>query len=149
MSKIISVLLYILFGITAVLAIMFISNIGNDVKDPDMLKWLDVNLGWTYILLIASVVLLLIFGVIEGVSNFKQSKKGVLGLLGLLAIVIISYMLGSEEIPKFLGADKFVEQGIISPSICRWVDTGLFTTYAVFALSLVAFAYSSLTRFFR
>jgi lysylphosphatidylglycerol synthetase-like protein (DUF2156 family) len=149
MSKIISILLFVLFGITAILAIMFISNIGNNVKDPDMLKWLDINLFWTYILLISSVVLLLIFGIFEGVANFKQSKKGILALLGMVAIVVVSYLLGSDEIPKFLGADKFVEQGIISPSICKWVDTGLFTTYAIFALSLVAFAYSSLTRFFR
>lgn len=149
MSKIISILLYILFGITTVLAIMFISNLGNNIKDPDMLKWLDINLFWTYILFIASVVLLLLFGIFEGVANFKQSKKGIIALIGMVAIVIVSYSLGSDEIPKFLGADKFVEQGIISPSICRWVDTGLFTTYVFFALSLVAFAYSSLTRFFR
>ena len=70
-------------------------------------------------------------------------------LLIIAAIVLVSYLLASDEVPVFLGSDKFVEQGILTPSVSKWVDTGLFTTYIFFALSIVAFIYSSVSRFFR
>lgn len=136
-------------GITAILAISFITNISSDTDNPEMRSWLDTNLIWTYILLILSLVLLVFFGVKEMLTSFKESKKGMLSLLIIAAIVLVSYLLASDEIPKFLGSDKFVEQGVLTPSVSKWVDTGLYTTYVFFALSIIAFIYSSLTRFFR
>ncbi len=148
-NKIVNIMLWIIMGITAILAISFITNISSDTDNPEMRSWLDTNLVWTYILLILSLVLLVFFGVKEMLTSFKESKKGMLSLLIIAAIVLVSYLLASDEIPKFLGSDKFVEQGVLTPSVSKWVDTGLYTTYVFFALSIIAFIYSSLTRFFR
>jgi hypothetical protein len=148
-NKIVNIMLWIIMGITAILAISFITNISSDTDNPEMRSWLDTNLIWTYILLILSLVLLVFFGVKEMLTSFKESKKGMLSLLIIAAIVLVSYLLASDEIPKFLGSDKFVEQGVLTPSVSKWVDTGLYTTYVFFALSIIAFIYSSLTRFFR
>lgn len=148
-NKIVNIMLWIIMGITAILAISFITNISSDTDNPEMRSWLDTNLIWTYILLILSLVLLVFFGVKEMLTSFKESKKGMLSLLIIAAIVLVSYLVASDEIPKFLGSDKFVEQGILTPSVSKWVDTGLYATYVFFALSIIAFIYSSLTRFFR
>lgn len=142
-------MLWIIMGITAILAISFITNISSDNDNPEMRSWLDTNLIWTYILLILSLVLLVFFGIKEMLTSFKESKKGMLSILIIAAIVLVSYLIASDEIPKFLGSDKFVEQGVLTPSVSKWVDTGLYTTYVFFALSILAFIYSSLTRFFR
>lgn len=148
-NKIVNIMLWIIMGITAILAISFITNISSDTDNPEMRSWLDTNLIWTYILLILSLVLLVFFGVKEMLTSFKESKKGMLSLLIIAAIVLVSYLVASDEIPKFLGSEKFVEQGILTPSVSKWVDTGLYATYVFFALSIIAFIYSSLTRFFR
>ena len=148
-NKFANIILWVMMGITAVLAISFIVNISSNTEDPEMNRWLDTNLIWNYILLLFSLVLLVFFGVKEMISSFKESKKGMFSLLVIAVIVLISYLLASDEIPVFLGSDKFVEDGILTPSVSKWVDTGLYTTYIFFALSLVAFLYSSVSRFFR
>jgi len=148
-NKFVNIILWVMMGITAVLAISFIVNISSNTEDPEMNRWLDTNLIWNYILLLFSLVLLVFFGVKEMISSFKESKKGMFSLLVIAVIVLISYLLASDEIPQFLGSDKFVEQGILTPSVSKWVDTGLYTTYIFFALSIVAFLYSSVSRFFR
>jgi len=148
-NKFVNIILWVMMGITAILAISFIVNISSNTDDPEMNRWLDTNLIWNYILLLFSLVLLVFFGVKEMISSFKESKKGMLSLLVIAAIVLVSYLMASDEIPKFLGSDKFVEQGILTPSVSKWVDTGLYTTYIFFALSIVAFIYSSVSRFFR
>lgn len=148
-NKFVNIILWVMMGITAVLAIFFIANISSNTDDPGMNTWLDNNLIWNYILLVFSLVLLVFFGVKEMISSFKESKKGMLSLLVIAVIVLVSYLLSTDEIPQFLGSDKFVEQGILTPSVSKWVDTGLYTTYIFFALSIVAFIYSSVSRFFR
>ena len=148
-NKFVNIILWVMMGITAILAISFIVNISSNTDDPEMNRWLDTNLIWNYILLLFSLVLLVFFGVKEMISSFKESKKGMFSLLVIAVIVLISYLLASDEIPVFLGSDKFVEDGILTPSVSKWVDTGLYTTYIFFALSLVAFLYSSVSRFFR
>lgn len=148
-NKFVNIFLWVMMGITAILAISFIVNISNNTDDPNMNRWLDTNLIWNYILLLLSLALLVLFGIKEMIASFKESKKGMLSLLIIAVIVLVSYLLSSEEIPVFLGSDKFVEQGILTPSVSKWVDTGLYTTYIFFALSIIAFIYSSVSRFFR
>jgi hypothetical protein len=148
-AKYINIFLWVIVGITAILAISFMTNISSDETNPDMLSWLSTNLIWTYILLILSIIFLLGFGVIQLVSNFKESKKALLSLVGIGVIVLIAYLLSSEAIPVFLGSEKFVEQGILTPKVSKWVDTGLFTTYVFFAISIVAIVYSSIRGVFK
>ena len=72
-----------------------------------------------------------------------------LSLLVIGVIVLVAYLLSSDAIPQFLGAQKFVEEGILTPSVSKWVDTGLYTTYVFFAISLIAIVYSSVRGVFK
>jgi hypothetical protein len=142
-AKYISIFTWIVVGISAILAISFGANISSNEQDPSMLSWLSKNLIWTYILLILSVVLLVGFGVIQLVSNFKESKKGMLAIVAMGVVVLVAYLLSTDAIPVFLGSEKFVEQGILTPKVSKWVDTGLYTTYVFFAISIISIVYSS------
>jgi hypothetical protein len=143
-GKYISIFTWIIVGITAILAISFGANISSNEQDPSMLSWLNTNIIWMYFLLIISIVLLVGFGVMQLATNFKESKKGLLSLLGIGVIVLVAYLLSSDAIPQFLGAEKFVEQGILTPKVSKLVDTGLYTTYVFFAFSIIAIVYSSI-----
>jgi len=143
-GKYISIFTWIIVGITAILAISFGANISSNEQDPSMLSWLNTNIIWMYLLLIISIVLLVGFGVIQLVANFKESKKGLLTLLVIGVIVLVAYLLSSDAIPQFLGAEKFVEQGILTPKVSKLVDTGLYTTYIFFAISIISIVYSSI-----
>jgi hypothetical protein len=67
----------------------------------------------------------------------------------MVAVVLISYLLASDEMPNFLGAQKFIEDGTLTTSTMKWIDTGLIATYLVLGTSIVSIIYASVSRFFK
>jgi uncharacterized membrane protein YecN with MAPEG domain len=50
--------------------------------------------------------------------------------------------------PKFFGADKFIENKTVTPSSLRWIGAGLIATYILSAISVVAIIWSSIKNVF-
>jgi hypothetical protein len=148
-GKYVSIFMWVLIVITAILAISFIANISDNELDPAMNSWLSTNLVWTYIMLALSVILLVAFAVYQMATNFEAAKKGLISLLFMGSVFLISYVIASDELPTFLGAQKFIDSGTISPSIMKWIDTGLIGTYIVLGLSIVSIIYASVSRIFK
>jgi small-conductance mechanosensitive channel len=135
--------------ITAILAIAFIANISDNKNDPDMNSWLSTNLVWAYILLILSIVILVAFAVYQMVSDFTSAKKGLMSLLFFGVVALISYLIASNKMPTFLGAQKFIEDGTITPSKMKLIDAGLIGTYIVLGISIASIIYASVSRLFK
>lgn len=148
-GKYVSIFMWVLILITSILAISFIANISGNEADPAMNSWLSTNLVWSYILLALSVVLLVGFAIYHMATNFDAAKKGIISLLFMGSVFLISYIIASDELPNFLGAQKFIDSGTISPSIMKWIDTGLIGTYIVLGLSIVSIIYASVSRLFK
>lgn len=148
-GRYVSFFLWALFLITAILAISFIANISDNKADPAMNSWLSTNLIWAYILLALSVVILVGFAIYQMVSDFSAAKKGLIALGVVVGVVLISYILASDKMPTFLGVQKFIDSGTITPTIMKWIDTGLIATYIVLGASIVSFIYASISRFFK
>jgi hypothetical protein len=148
-GKYVSIFMWVLILITSILAISFVANISGNEADPAMNSWLSTNLVWSYILLALSVVLLVGFAVYQMATNFEAAKKGLISLLFMGSVFLISYILASDKLPTFLGSQKFIDSGIISPSIMKWIDTGLIGTYIVLGLSIVSIVYASVSRLFK
>jgi hypothetical protein len=144
-----TIILWTILVITAFLAISFIANISDNEADPDMNSWLSTNLIWAYILLILSIVILVGFAIYQMIVDFSGAKKGILSLGLMVAVVLISYLLASDEMPNFLGAQKFIEDGTLTTSTMKWIDTGLIATYLVLGTSIVSIIYASVSRFFK
>jgi len=47
-GKYVSIFMWVLIAITAILAISFIANISDNKADPAMNSWLSTNLVWSY-----------------------------------------------------------------------------------------------------
>ncbi len=148
-GKYVSIFMWAIILITAILAISFIANISDNEADPAMNSWLSTNLVWAYILLAISIIILIGFAIYQMVTDFSAAKKGfmALGLIG--AVILISYLLASNKMPTFLGAQKFIDDGTITPTIMKWIDTGLIATYIVLGTSIVSMIYASVSRFFK
>jgi hypothetical protein len=58
-------------------------------------------------------------------------------------------LLSSSEIPHFYGSQKFVENGTLTPSVSRWIGTGLIATYILAGLAFVVIVWSSVSRIFK
>jgi hypothetical protein len=144
-----TIILWAILVITAILAISFIANISDNEADPDMNSWLSTNLIWAYILLILSIVILVGFAIYQMIVDFAGAKKGLMSLGLMVAVVLISYLLASDEMPNFLGVQKFIEDGTLTTSTMKWIDTGLIATYLVLGTSIVSIIYASVSRFFK
>ncbi len=141
--------LLIISVVSVILIVALVSSISPDITDSTMGNWITINLRWAYVLLFVSVVVLLLFSLYQFFTNLKSAKGSLLGIGVVLLIVLISWMLGSNEYPKFFGVEKFIDDGTITPTITRVIDTALYSTYIIFGLSFVALLYSSVSRYFK
>jgi len=147
-SRISSITLYVLMGITIVLTILFFvggyvpGTKGTNLAEPVST---DFMLIWNIILLVIALILMLVFTIISILMNPKRALRSliILGLVGL--IVFISYQFSSGYIlnlVNYRGPDNI-------PSTLKIVDTGLFLTYFLVILAFGAILYNEISTAFR
>lgn len=148
-GKYVSIFMWVIIVITAILAISLVANLSDNDLDPAMNSWVSTNLTWTYILMIFSVIILVGFAVYQMATNFEAAKKGLVSLGFMGVVVLIAYVMASDAMPTFLGAQKFIDDGTIYPSKMKWIDTGLIGTYIVLGISVASIIYASVSRLFK
>lgn len=148
-SKILTILLWVILGISAVLVASLMVNISDNNADPVMGRWIDSNIIWAYILLAAGAAIALLAGALQMATDFNSSKKGLLTLAGFAVVAVIAYMLASDAIPQFFGVEKFIASGALTAQIAKMIDTGLIMTYLLLGAAVLAIAWSSVSQVFK
>lgn len=112
-------------------------------------NWNAGVLNVSIILLVAGAGLIIIFAIGKFVETLiSEPKKAIKSIvsIGVVAIVVIvAYLLASDAIPNFLGAEKFN----VTPNMSKWVDTGLWVTYLFFAFAFVGIVYTEISKIWR
>lgn len=142
------IVLLAIVAVTVILLISLMTNISPVDSDPKMNMWVDYNLYWTYALLILGVGIILVYGLFQLISDFKSAKGMLVGVGFIAAVILIAYLLSSGEIPQFPGVQKFVDNHTLTPSVSKWVDTGLITTYLLLGFAILSVAYASVSKLF-
>jgi hypothetical protein len=125
-------------------------NINTEVEtDPAMNSWVNTNLIWGYILLAIGAGVAVLAGLFNMFTDKKAAKGGIVALVFMGAVAAISYVMASPEIPQFIGVEKFINEGKLTESIAKLVDTGLYATYILLGLAILAIASSSVMRLFK
>jgi len=149
-GKIVTIILWALLIVSAILIISLVVNINTEVDtDPAMLSWINSNIIWAYILIAIAAGVAVIASFLHMFTDKKAAKNGIISVVFLGAIALISYLLASSEIPQFIGVDKFIADGTLNESVARLVDAGLYATYILLGLAILAVASSSVFRLFR
>jgi len=148
-TKITSIMLYVILGISLFLIISLLSNLDANMADEGMSTWISTNLYWSYLLLAISGIAALALEFANTISDKKATKSALVALGFTVAVIGISYLLSDDEMPKFFGASKFIEDGTITPSSLIWIGTGLIATYILSAISIVAIIWSSISAIFK
>ncbi len=138
MSKFLKILLYVLFGISGLIVILFytqnstgafaLANINSIMASTTMVDGLML---WTYLLVGAAVVTLLGLSIASLINNPKALKRA--GFTALIAVVIIglSYVLASGD-PIPVNIDE-----VPGDSTFKLTDAGLIITYLLFGASIL------------
>ena len=149
LSKILSLGLYILLGISVLVTIIFFYKIGQTSPSVSAEEELVAQntagymiTMWSYVLLGIATLSVIVFPVMQMVKNPKQAKKTGISI-GIVAIaVLIAFLIASGEVPaKFDG--KISEAGV------RWSETALILTYGLGITAILAIIYSGIAKIFK
>lgn len=148
-AKITNILLWVILGISIVLTISLLANLDENDLDPAMNSWLSTNLRWSYVLLVVAAGAAIILEFLNTVSDKKATKSALVAIGFLGSIFLVSYLFAGSEIPKFFGVQEFIDNGTITPTVIKWIGTGLIMTYILSAISIGAIIWSSVSRIFK
>ena len=148
-GKIVTILLWVLLIVSAVLIVSLMVNISENDADPTMGSWIESNLVWAYILMAAGAVIAVLAGLFHMFTDIKAAKKGLISLVFLGAVAVVSYLLASDQIPEFVGVQKFINDGTLTEQVAKLVDTGLYATYILLGLAVLSIAFTSVARLFK
>lgn len=146
-GKIVTIILWALLIVSAILVVSLIVNINEEVDtDPQMLSWVNSNLIWAYILVAVGAGIAIFSSLFHMFTDKKAAKGGIISIVFMGIVVLLAWLLASPEIPQFIGVDKFLADGTLNESVAKMVDTGLYATYILLALAVLAVASSSVMR---
>ncbi len=134
-------------GITVVLAVIFyagdvVEGTQGNLEEPVIT---ETFIHWAYLLMGLAAGLTVIFSVLNLVLNPQGAKKALVAILGTGVVVFVAWLLADDTVlnlPHYTGDDNV-------PSTLKMVDTGLFTTYLLAGLAVVAIIYSEISRAIR
>ncbi|WP_159519289.1 hypothetical protein [Sunxiuqinia indica] len=149
LEKVLSIVLWVLLGVSAVLIVSMMTNISENEADPTMGAWINTNLTWSYILLGVGAVLAIVFALYHTFTDKEAAKKGAMALVFSGVVLAISYVIASDAIPQFYGVDKFVAEGTLDATVSKWVGTTLYATYILLGLTILSIAGSAVFRIFK
>jgi hypothetical protein len=144
----VTILLWVLLIVSAVLIVSLIVNIGEDT-DPTMGSWINTNLVWAYILVAIGAGVAIIASLLHMFTDKKAARGGIISIIFLGLVALVAYLLASPEIPQFIGVDRFIKDGTLNEIVSKLVDTGLIETYILLALAILSIAFSSVSRLFK
>ena len=147
-TRITSILLWILMGLTVIFAILFY--IGGVVPGTEGTRYQEPKVTnsfivFAYILLAVTILTLLFFAFRNYVMNPK-GLRGVLIALGVVAVLVgISTLLADNtvlDLPHYKGSDNV-------PRTLFWTDIGLFVAYFLLAGAFLTIIYSVVSKYFK
>ena len=149
-GRIITIILWALLVVSAVLVISLMVNIDSEnLADPTMNGWIDTNLIWAYILIGIGAIVALIFTLMHTFTDAAAAKQGLVALVGMVVVVGLAYVLASDAMPTFIGVEKHIASGDLTPKVSKLVGTGLYATYIMLFLAIAGIAGSSVTKLFK
>lgn len=126
LSKTLSIVLYVLMGISALLGILFYV----DSVSAETLIY------WCYALFALGTIAAIVFPIIQMAKNPKGAKSALIGVIALAVVFGVSYALGGDEM------NDSYREFISGPGESKMVSAGLISFYI---LSLVAIAVTVLS----
>jgi hypothetical protein len=149
LSRLLTILMWVILAVSAVLIVSMMVNISENKADPVMGGWINTNLVWSYILLAAGAGIALLSGIFQMVTDIGAAKKGLISLGAVAVVAVVAYSLATDAIPQFIGVDKFIADGTLTPSIAKMVDAGLIATYLLFGIAIISIVWSSVSQIFK
>ena len=147
LTKIITITLYVLMGISVALMVFFY--FGADVPgtaDTPMREPVvtETILIWAYVLVGLALVSAIVFPAIRMIMNPKEAKKTLIGLGVIAIIVFISWQFASDEVLQLT-----TEHPDNVPHVLKLAGAQLGTMYILLLLAVLSIFYTEIRSLFK
>ena len=133
LSKSLSIVLYVLLGISAIMGILFYAG---GVSSETIIYW-------CYILFALAAIAAIVFPIIAMVNNPSGAKSALIGVGALVVVFGLAYVLAGDEMtPKY-------EEFISGPEASKRVGMGLIAFYILAIGAIGVTLFSGVTKFFK
>lgn len=134
-------------GIGVILFIMIVTGEGETPEKEKLhnLSAIDAGIVLTYIVFGLCMLLWLIFGVWNIVSNIKKSIPLLISVAIFAIIFAISYSMASDEIMETWKK----KPDLFTPGNIKWSDVGIYTMYSMLILTVGTIVYSEISKLFK
>lgn len=143
MNKILRIVLIVLVSISALLTLLFYAG-GEEISGTP--RFTDLYMIWAAVLAGLAVGLVVIFPIVQMITNPKNAKKGLTGILALVVVIVISYVAASGETLGIKNPD-LVQYDV--PSTLKYAGMMLNSVYILAIISIVAMIYSEVAKIFK
>ncbi len=134
-SKLLQWFLYLLLAVSAILTVLFYVDSDSNT---------DVYIYWSYVLLGITVVVTIVAS-LAGMLLKPKSAVKILILAGIMVVIgIVSYSMSGNEFSAI-----WLEQKDVTVATSRIVGAGLFFSYFLAALAVLAIVVASIARIFK
>ena len=151
-SKILSIILFILLGVSAVFIILLyvgeeIEHVlpdGNTKLGPTHLK-LNIALNWAKILILITASIAILAQIYHLIFISGNILKPLIVLVAFAILIIIAYTIASDEVldlVAYKGSDNV-------PHVLKRSGAGLIVAYIILALTLLAIVYTEISKIIR
>ncbi|NOX87024.1 MAG: hypothetical protein GXO86_13870 [Chlorobi bacterium] len=127
-------ILYILLGFVVLLGILFYTNIIS----------VESYIGWSILLLILGVIIMIISPIYGFVSHPKNALKLLVSLIILAVILIISYFIAGNELSALR-----LEELNTTAQVSKLVGMGLYVTFFLFCIAVLSVLFSMIIKPFK
>lgn len=135
-------------SVIVIFAFLIVSATGDwdpELKGSDLVNSNSYIVWFNYVLAGLAAVLVVVFFVMEMISNTKLLIGTLSSLLIVGIIALISFFIASNEIPTFLGAEKFQ----ITATTSKMVGTSIISIYIFLGLAVAGIIYAEVSKFFK
>ncbi|NQY08018.1 MAG: hypothetical protein HRT71_00680 [Flavobacteriales bacterium] len=145
MEKKLSILLYVLMGLSVVLSIfLFSADIDVEGTDPDRGGMpVELILDFCYILVGIAVAAAIIFPAVKMAQDVKSAKSSLMSFAGLLVIFGVSYALASSEVLKSY------EEYVTDEAVVKRVGAAINAFYVLAVGTIGATIYSEVSSYMK
>ncbi len=145
-EKVLSILLVVLFVISAVLLVAFFTSVVPLEESAQMESGITSTfLNWAYFLAIVCAIAAVLFPLLEFVRNLIDDPKSAikpLAIIACLAIILgISYGIASGDLSSITHTSVPTTEGEL-----KWSGTGLNVTYILLGLNILAIIYLEVSK---
>lgn len=132
-----------IIGVSVILILIFlIAAMGSDASPAEVVESNSYIVWYNYVLVGLAGALVLGFFIIEMVTNSKLLINALISLLVVAVVGLISFLLASDEIPQFVGAEKFN----ITASTSKIVGTSIIGIYVFLGLAVAGIIYAEISK---